>query len=237
MDSFRRIALLMAFAASTVAGAQAQNPAQTDPAKPTAVVTSGAASVQARIRARREQRRAAAIHDAYAHRYEAFAGTGYLRQVPGPSQQRTTLYAWDFALTRYHNDRLGITVDARGNYGTAYVGLNKYGLTRPSVSEYSGMIGPTYRFYMQPKYSVSGRVMAGGSYGNFSSDSNGYGSTTLGLYPDGAAFITSASVVGEYNVSPTLSVRLAPEYTFTGFGSTVQASRGFSAGFVYRFGK
>jgi hypothetical protein len=32
-------------------------------------------------------------------------------------------------------------------------------------------------------------------------------------------------------------VRLAPEYFFTGFGSSMQASRGFTAGFVFRFGK
>ena len=41
-------------------------------------------SVQARIRARREQRRATAIHDAYAHHYEAYADMGYLRFKPGP---------------------------------------------------------------------------------------------------------------------------------------------------------
>jgi len=32
-------------------------------------------------------------------------------------------------------------------------------------------------------------------------------------------------------------LKLAPEYFFTGFGSAVQASRGFTGGLVYRWGK
>jgi hypothetical protein len=59
----------------------------------------------------------------------------------------------------------------------------------------------------------------------------------LGLYPDGGTFAGSAAIIGEYNVSPSIGLRLAPEYFFTGFNSTVQYSRGFTAGFVFRFGK
>ena len=45
------------------------------------------------------------------------------------------------------------------------------------------------------------------------------------------------AIIGEYNISPSVGFKLAPEYFFTGFGSTVQASRGFTIGMVYRFGK
>lgn len=44
-------------------------------------------------------------------------------------------------------------------------------------------------------------------------------------------------MIGELNISPGLALKLAPEYFFTGFGSTTQASRGFTGGLVYRFGK
>ena len=44
----------------------------------------GQLSVQARIKARRAQRRAAAIHEAYSHSYEIYTGMGYLRFLPGP---------------------------------------------------------------------------------------------------------------------------------------------------------
>ena len=43
---------------------------------------------------------------------------------PGRNKQRTTMYAWNAEFTRYYNERFGVTLDARGNNGTAYVGLN-----------------------------------------------------------------------------------------------------------------
>jgi len=219
--------------------AQPQQPDQSKPgqAQPPADQTPQQLSVQARIRARREQRRAAAIHDVYSHRYELFADMGYLRFQPGPSLQRLTYYAWDTGGTRYFNERLGLTVDGRGYYGTAFVGLNPSNITRPSISQYDALAGPTYRFYLQPKYSISGRVMGGYAYGNFSADTNGFGAKTLGLYPDGNTFAASASVIGELNFSPSIGFRLAPEYFATGFGSSFQSSLGFTGGIVYRFGK
>ena len=101
-------------------------------------------SVQARIRARREQRRAAAIHDVYSHKYEFFADVGYLRFQPGTYLQRLTYYAWDTGGTRYFNERLGLTLDGRGYYGTAYVGLNPTNvLAPPSASTTAWPVQPT----------------------------------------------------------------------------------------------
>ena len=73
---------------------------------------------------RRQQRRATAIHDAYDHRWESYMDMGYLRFKPGPSLQRLTYYAWETGLTRFSTERLGYTLDGRGYFGTAYVGLN-----------------------------------------------------------------------------------------------------------------
>ena len=61
--------------------------------------------------------------------------------------------------------------------------------------------------------------------------------TLLGLYSDADTFAASAAVIAEYNLTSNVGFKLAPEYFFTGFGSTVQASRGFTIGMVYRFGK
>jgi len=194
-------------------------------------------SVQARIKARREQRRQQAIHDAYSSKYEAFLGMGFLRYKPGPNVQKLAFYSWDAGLTRYSNERLGLTLDGRGYYGTAYVGLNPSSVTRPAISEYAVMAGPTYRFYMQPKYSLSGRVLGGVALNNFSSDTNGFGGPALGLYADGTTYALNGSIIGETNVSPNLSLRLAGDYYATGFGSTMQNALGFNWGFVYRFGK
>jgi len=166
--------------------------------------------------------------------------TGYLRFQPGPSLQRLTFYAWETGLTRFSSERLGYTLDGRGYYGTAYVGVNPSSqgqFTRPAISQYDLLFGPIYRFYLQPKYSISGRVMGGGAYGNFSGDISVGTPADVGLYPDAFTYAGSASVIGEYNLTPSVAFKLAPEYFFTGFGSTTQASRGFTAGIVYRFGK
>jgi hypothetical protein len=201
----------------------------------------GQMSVEARIRARREQRRATALHQAYDHTYEAYVGMGYLRFTPGAKLERANEYAWDIGVTRYLNQRLGVTVDGRGYYGTAYVYNNQEtnsAITNPAISQYAVLAGPTYRFYMQPKYSISGRVMGGVAHGNFSSDTNHSEalSTALGLWPDGNTFAASAGLVGEYNLTPHVFVRVVPEYVLTGFGSTTQNSLGFTLGIGYRFG-
>lgn len=204
-------------------------------------MTPGQISVQERIRQRRAQRRATAIHDAYDHQYEAYLGMGYLRFQPGASLQRTTFYGWNTGLARYFSERLGVDVDARGYYGIAYTGLQQGNTnasnTRPKISEYNVLAGPTYRFYIHPKYSVSGRVLGGFALGNFSGDTNGFGSTHFGIWPDTTTYAAAGSLIGQYNWSPGLSVRLAGEDLLTGFGSTTQNSLGFTAGFVYRFGK
>jgi hypothetical protein len=38
-------------------------------------------------------------------------------------------------------------------------------------------------------------------------------------------------------LSPSIGLRVAPEYFLTGFGSTLQNNLGFTAGIAYRFGK
>jgi hypothetical protein len=249
MFSFRRLVLVLALAVSAAHFVLAQDsssssssqPAQQPQAQqPPAASNQGAVSVQARIRARREQRRVQAIHDVYSHLYEIHTSMGYLRWTPGSNLQRVTLYAWDTGLTRYYSEKLGVTLDARGYYGTPFVGIGgplNSGVTNPAISMYNFMAGPTYRFIRQPRYSVSGRVMAGLAHSNFSGDTNGVPSDQFGLWPDGNTFIISVSAPLDYHVSPKISVRIAPEYVATGFGSTIQNSLGFTGGFVFRFGK
>ncbi len=203
-------------------------------------------SVQARIKARREARRVQAIHDVYSHLYEVYVGAGYQRTkggegtVSGQGLQKINEFSWDVGVTRYFNQKLGVTLDGRGNYGSVYIGPNSVtnsALTKPAISQYSGMIGPTYRFILEPRYSVSGRVLAGASYGNFSGDIGSFTPAELGLYPDGAGLALSASVPFEYNVSPGVGVRLAPEYYLTNFGSKLQNGVGFTGAIVVRWGK
>lgn len=219
----------------------AQEPAPQAPA-PAASQSQGQVSVQARIRARREARRQQLIRDTYGQRYEFFAGAGYQRFTPGPTLQRTTMYAFDLALTRYWSERLGLTVDGRGNYGTAFVGLNFSSITRPAISTYDIMAGPVYRFKLRPKYSIAGRVLGGMAMGNFTGDTNGFGKICAPgqqclLYGDSSTYLITPSIIGEANITPSLAVRLAGEDMINGFGSKMQNDFGATFGLVYRFGK
>lgn len=251
MYSFRSFAILLALllpaSIATLAQSQSNSPESTSQApapagqaqaQPQAPASqNGQASVEARIRARREQRRAQVIHDTYSPLYEVFVGSNYQRFEPGTTLQHATMYSWDVALTRYLNERLGVAFDGRGNYGTAYVGLNPFSVTRPSISHYDVLVGPTYRFIMHPKYSIAGRVTSGVAIGNFSGDTNGFGTANLGLHPDGPTYAITGAIMGEVNISPSLSLRLAPEYFGSGFGGGIQNDWGATYGLVYRFGK
>src|ERR1700761_7172241 len=89
MVSLRRLAFSLAVCAfaGTVSFAQSSSSDAAPPAQQPAAqqpATSGPLTVQARLRARREQRRATAIHDVYSHLYEAYVGSGYERFTPGP---------------------------------------------------------------------------------------------------------------------------------------------------------
>jgi hypothetical protein len=229
-------------AQSSTSSSNPAAPAQAQAGQP-AAQSQGQLSVQARIKARRAKRRADAIHQAYSHRYEEYTGMAYMRFEPGAKLERAHDYAWNVGFTRYFDERLGLTIDGRGYYGDAYVGgpnnVTNNAITNVAFSQYALLAGPTYRFYVLPKFSVSGRVLGGFTKGNFSGDTNH--STTLaselGLWPDSYVFAASASVPVEYNLTPNIGLRVAPEYFFTGFGSTVQSSRGFTTGIVYRFGK
>jgi hypothetical protein len=254
MFSFRRSFLTLTFAASALLASQspallAQASSSSQPADPAPqsappaaqAPSQGQLSVSARIKARREQRRAAAIKDVYTHLYEGYIGTTYLRFHPGPSLQRMNEYGgWTLGVSRYYTERFGVTVDARGLYGRAFippVSNPASAIPHPEISQYAGMIGPTYRFLLTPKYSISGRVLAGGGYGNFSGDLGAFTTASFGLYPSGATPVISASAPIEYNISPELGLRLNPEYIFTKFGSETQNSLGFSLGLVVRWGK
>ena len=200
----------------------------------------GEISVQERIRLRRAQRRSTAIHDAYDHRWETYLDTGYLRFTPGPGLQRLTYYAWETGLTRFSTERLGYTLVGRGYFGTAYVGhepVHRLFHTardqpvrrdrRPGLS----LLPATEVRHLRPR---DGRL---GTRQLLRRHESAFRPSDLGLYPDANTFAASASVIGELNVSPNLALKLAPEYFFTGFGSTMQASRGFTGGLVYRWGK
>ena len=181
-----------------------------------------------RIRERKAKRRAQAIHDIYSHLYEGYVGMGYMALCSRAQQAAHHHVRLERRVHPLFNELSASPSTPAATTGTAYVGLNPINVTRPAIATYSGMLGPTYRFLTEPRYSISGRAMAGYIHSDFSGDTNGFGTALLGLYPDGGTYAASVSIAAEYNLSNNLGLRLAPEYNFSGFGSSLQASRGFT---------
>jgi len=149
---------------------QAPAPAQTEPENPQQNQVRLAQEAQARIRARRAQRPQRVIQDTYSHRFEVYGGGGYTRFRPGSSLQHINESAWNVGFTDYLRPRLGVTADLRGYYGTAFITPNQFNIFQPSISEYSFMAGPQYRFVRREHWAISGQVLVGGSKGNFNAN-------------------------------------------------------------------
>lgn len=261
MFSLRTAVLPLALGLAVVASGQAQIATEVQATTPAPATTDSSSSssssqaqsdqnqtvstsVQARIRQRREQRRAAAMHEAYAHRYDFAIGMGYERFILSNGLERVTEYSWDIGFTRNYSEKLGVMLDGRGNYGNSFIPPTHVpppvqNIFHPKIYQYALMIGPTYRFYSTPRYSVSARALVGADEGNFSSDyaGNETASTSSGLYANGLTYALNAAIVGEYNIAPNLAARVAAEVSPTGFNSSFQANRGFTMSLVYRFGK
>jgi hypothetical protein len=211
---------------------------QTEPENPQQNQVRLAQEAQARIRARRLQRSQRVIQDTYSHKFEIYGGGGYTRFRPGGSLQHINESAWNVGVTDYLRPRLGVTLDLRGYYGTAFTYPGPYNIFKPSISEYTFMVGPQYRIVRREHWAISGQVLVGGAKGNFNANGAELPGTLIGLWSNGTNVSFAAGVPIDYNLGPALSVRLQPGYWLTTFGSTTQVKNlGFNAGLVYRFGR
>ena len=221
---------------SSSSDSQAQAPAQQENPQQNQVRL--AQQAQARIRARRQQRTQRVIQDTYSHKFEVYGGGGYTRFRPGESLQHMNESAWNVGFTDYLWGRTGLTADLRGYYGTAFTYPGPYNIFKPSISEYSFMAGPQYRFVRREHWAISGQVLLGGSKGNFNANGAELPGTFVGLWSNGTNVSFAAGVPIDYNLSPGLAFRLQPGYWLTTFSNTPQVKNlGFTAGLVFRFGR
>jgi hypothetical protein len=194
---------------------------------------------QARVNARRQERIRQIIKDTYSHKYEVYFGGGYLRFTPGASLQRMNEKGWNVGMVDYLHGKLGVAADFRGYYGTAFTGLHVNGVNEaysPSISQYTFLAGPQYRFFEGQHWGWTAQVLAGAGHGNFATGTGGLGSTPVGLWNDGTVLNVSAGASVDYNLGPALALRLTPNALFTNYGSTFQRNLGFNVGVLYRFG-
>jgi hypothetical protein len=197
-----------------------------------------ARQAQERLRARLRQRTETAIHDTYSRHYEVTGGYTFMRLQPGHYLAHVSEGGWFGEFTDYVSDHWGITGDARGLYGSAFIGpYSPIRIFEPSISNYGFMGGPQYRFIMGKTWGVSGQVLAGISRNLFYADSNDTPGTLVGLYPINWKFSWEAGVPIDLNLSPALAVRVTPMVYTTTWGGDTQYSRGFTGGLTYRWGR
>lgn len=247
---FRKCSLLFAvllLAPLAVRAQQQQQPADTtqqqqttDQAQPQSTPEQRSQvlrEAQERVNARRKVRIRQIIQDTYSHKYELDFGGGYLRFRPGNVLQHNSESSWNVDLTDYLRGDLGVTIEGRGYYGTAYTGPNQYSKYEPSISQYSIMAGPRYRFFKGQHWGWTGQVEAGMGHGNFGTGTGGLPPQLIGLYKDATVLNVTAGASVDYNLGPALAFRLTPNYLITNYGSTMQYNAGWNLGMVYRFGR
>jgi hypothetical protein len=196
---------------------------------------------QARVNARRKIRIQQIIQDTYSHKYELDFGGGSLRFTPGNSLQRMNEAAWYVDLTDYFHGDLGITADFRGYYGTAFTGTHVYnGISQaynPSISQYTFLAGPRYRFFKGQHWGWTAEALVGAGHGNFGTGTNGLPPQLVGLFTDTTVLNFNGGVAADYNFGPGLAIRFAANELVTNYGSAFQENLGGNLGFVYRFGR
>jgi hypothetical protein len=225
-------------AQNSTGNASPNQQSQTAPENPQQNQVRLAQEAHARVVARRQQRKQRIVQDTYSHKFEVYGGGGYTRFRPGGYLQHINESAWHGGVTDYLWGRLGLTGDLRGYYGIAFTPPNPYNIFKPSISEYSLMVGPQYRFVRREHWAISGQVLAGVAKGNFFANSAEFPGTQIGLWANGTDLSIAAAVPIDYNISPAVAFRIQPGYWLTTFGSTTQVKNlGFNAGLVFRFGR
>ena len=186
------------------------------------------------------RREAQIVTDTYTHRWEVYLGGQYMRFRPGPHLHNSGMGGWTLGATRYFNPRWGITADARGNFGNNSLGaINGGGFNtyNAKFDVFSFTMGPQYRFYGSPKFSVSAALQVGDVYGYFDKNTGPFAPPLVGLYSASNVGGAIASVNLDYNLSPALAVRIAPTVLLNHFGGNTDHNQGFLVGIVYRLGR
>ncbi len=197
---------------------------------------------QERVNARRKLRIEQIIKDTYSHKYELDFGGDSLRFRPGQYLEFMNEAGWHVDVTDYLRGNLGIAVDARGYYGTAYTGSHVYsGLNQaynPSISQYVFLAGPRYRFFRGQHWGWTAQVLAGVGHGNFGTGTYGLPPQLVGLYTDSTVLNIAPGASVDYNLSPALAIRWSAVDLMTNYGSNFQDKNlGGSMGIVYRLGR
>jgi hypothetical protein len=213
-----------------------------------AAVTLIAASAAAQVtykphetNASREARIQRTIAATYSHRWEVFAGGGYMRFSSGEFTEKNNEITWNTQANYFLNPRLSIVGDARGMFGNGKPLRTQTQATNPQINEYAFTGGVGYRFYAHEHIALSAQGLGGMALGNFSGASKGLNYTQTGFWQDAARPAFVLNLAADFNPYPNLAFRIMPTYTGTTFtspsGGSLQNNFGIHFGILYRFGR
>jgi hypothetical protein len=181
----------------------------------------------------------------YDYRWEIYGGGAYARFKAGLDLPPINLYGFDVEAARYVREHWAVVGSGRGYYGTTNVEPNPYGLTSQPVRNYMFLGGAQYRLERNERLSATLHALAGGAYGVFNPDVNYPGGgrinpESVGLFKNQLGFGAAFGGSVDFNITPRLAVRIAPEATlthFTGaFGATsLDAGYAATVGVIYKF--
>lgn len=176
----------------------------------------------------------------YNNRWDIYAGAQYSHFNPsaGRNVQANNLLGWNGTATLYVRPVWGIEMGARGLYGSMSVPANNYGIpANPSMSEHLFLFGPTFRLFRGLNYAAGVHALIGAAYGSFDKDfPAGVSPNLVGIYNNKLAFAAAGGAWGDYNLTPTWSVRVIADYQPTRYGYVEQNEFAGSVGIVYKFG-
>jgi hypothetical protein len=191
----------------------------------------------------------------YDNRYEIYGGLLYMNGQAGQSlPKRYDMGGAEFMGTYWlgshfgiPDNRLGIAADYRIGAGTTPVlaAGAQFGLNRILIYQNILSGGIQYRSIKNRYAAIDFHALAGASHGTFDTAITGYPQNTpqqpttagVGVYNNNT---TPWGAVGgsiDFNYSPKVAIRLAPDLNFEHFGTETREFVSVTMGLVYRLGK
>jgi hypothetical protein len=191
----------------------------------------------------------------YDNRYEVYGGLLFMNGQAGQNLAKRYDMGGGEVMGTYWlgshfgipNNRLGIAADYRLGAGTSPVlpQAAEFGLNRILIYQNILSGGVQYRSIKNRYAAIDFHALAGASHGTFDTAITGYPKNTsqqpntafVGVYNNST---TPWGAVGgsiDFNYSPRVAVRLAPDLTFEHFGTETREFVSVTMGLVYRLGK
>jgi len=190
----------------------------------------------------------------YDNRFEIYGGLLYMNGQAGQNLAKRYDMGGGEVMGTYWlgshfgipDNRLGIIADYRLGAGTSPVlpQAAVYGLNRILIYQNIVSGGLQYRSIKNRYAAIDFHALVGASHGTFDSAITGYPKNTpqqpttafVGVYNNSTTPWGAAGGSIDFNYSPKVAVRLAPDITFEHFGTETREFVSVTLGLVYRIG-